>query len=125
MRRLFAVFCGHTPHEKEAFIRSHTAHHKHLIVSSFSFPPIARLHECSSAQIDLSQKQFDIVAVISNCGDLHKPSRLEYIKAVLRSTPGLRAGLFGDCFDRKSTKKKQVGNCGRTGGGSLIVGAGR
>lgn len=48
-------------------------------------------------QVRFSDKPDDVVAVISNCGDVHKVSRLTYLKEMMESTPELKVQFFGSC----------------------------
>lgn len=48
-------------------------------------------------QVKFSDKPDDVVAVISNCGDVHKVSRLTYLKAMMESTPELKVQFYGSC----------------------------
>jgi hypothetical protein len=50
-------------------------------------------------QAGFDDRPIDVVAVITNCFDLHPRSRIDVIKELRASTPDLRVHFFGDCGD--------------------------
>lgn len=62
----------------------------------FAAVHIHRHHTCCP-QVKYEDRPDDVVAVISNCNDMHKVSRLTYLKEMVESTPDLKVRFYGSC----------------------------